>query len=78
MSTPTQSAIARLVEHHGGAAALSRKLDGRPPYQRIQEWLSRGWASPKYLFALKPLLPRGMKLEDLDADRLRSTEKEGA
>lgn len=72
MATTNESAISRLVAHHGGAAALSRKMGGRPPYQRIQEWIGRGWASPAYLFQLKPLLPRGIKLEDLNADRERA------
>jgi hypothetical protein len=66
-------AIVRLVEHHGGPVALSEKLGGRPVYQEISRWLRRGWASPMHIFKLKPLLPRGIKLEDLDADRERAS-----
>ena len=62
-------AISRLVRHVGGPAALSSRLDGRPPYQQIQEWVKRGWASPMHLFRLEPLLPPGMSIRDLAADR---------
>lgn len=70
--TPESPAIVRLVNHHGGPVALSAKLGGTPVYQEIQRWVRRGWASPMHLFKLKPLLPRGMKLEDLGADRERA------
>lgn len=70
--TPPSPAIVRLVEHHGGPVALSTKLGGTPVYQEIQRWVQRGWASPMHLFKLKPLLPRGIRLEDLDADRERA------
>lgn len=69
---PETPAIVRLVEHHGGPVALSTKMGGTPVYQEIQRWVQRGWASPMHLFKLKPHLPRGMKLEHLDADRARA------
>lgn len=69
MDTPKPPAIARLVEHQGGPVALSQKLGGSPAYQEIQRWVKRGWASPMHIFRLEPLMPRGMKLRDLDGDR---------
>lgn len=67
-----RSAIARLVKHHDGPTKLSKKLGGKPPYQEIQRWTSRGWASPMHLMKLKPLLPRGITLGDLYEDRVRA------
>lgn len=72
MDQTPEPAIRRLVAHHGGPTALSRLLAGRVPYQRISEWADRGWASPRHIFLLKPHLPRGMKVEDLAADRERA------
>jgi hypothetical protein len=78
MSSQRQSAIARLVDHHDGPTALSRKLGGRPQYQQIQAWVKRGWASPMHIFRLKPLLPRGIKLEDLYQDRMHADSEQEA
>lgn len=64
------TSIAALVKHQGGPVNVARRLG--IPYQRVQEWIGRGWASPKYLFRLKPLLPRGVTVADLDADRERA------
>lgn len=63
------SAIARLVAHQGGPSALSAKLGGIPAYQEIQRWVKRGWASPMHIFRLESLMPRGMKVRDLNDDR---------
>lgn len=65
-------AIVRLVEYAGGPVALSRLLGGEPPYQSIQQWVRRGWASPMHLFRLQPHLPRGMRVEHLAEDRQRA------
>lgn len=80
MSTQHESAIERVVRHHGGPTALSKKLGGYPHYQQIQAWVRRGWASPMHIFRLKPLLPRGVKLESLHEDRAnaRAGEQESA
>lgn len=72
MKQQHSSAIAKLVAHHKGPTAVSVKLGGTPVYQEVQRWVRRGWASPMHIFRLKPLLPRGMKLEDLNADRERA------
>lgn len=71
MEQTTHSSIERLVRHHGGPTAVARALGNVPVYQEVQRWVVRGWASPMHIFRLKPLLPRGMKLEDLAADRIR-------
>jgi hypothetical protein len=68
MSTIPDSAIARLVEHHGGPAKVAKLLDNNPPYQRLQEWVGRGWASPLQFLRLEPLLPEGLTIRDLYAD----------
>lgn len=76
---PTKkSAIARLVEHHGGATALSRKLDDGPVAQEIERWLRRGWAAPKHIPRLQPHLPRGIRIEDLYLDRMHAVHNEVA
>lgn len=75
MDDAQDSAIGRLVAHHDGPTEVSRLLGGKPAYQEIQRWVSRGWASPMHIFRLKPLLPRGMKLEDLNADRDRAVKE---
>jgi hypothetical protein len=67
-SNPTPS-IVRLVTHHGGPAALARMLDKPVPYQEIQRWCRRGWASPMHIFALEKFLVGEMKVQDLDNDR---------
>lgn len=78
-----ESAIARLVAHHGGLTKFSSKLDKRPAYQEVQRWLRRGWASPAHIFRLEPLLPEGMSVRDLYLDReaaqpARATKKKTA
>jgi hypothetical protein len=65
-------AIVRLVKHHGGTVKLSRKMGGKPVYQEIQRWVRRGYVAPVHLFALKPFLPRGIKLSDLHQDKVRA------
>lgn len=77
MDKSVDSAIARLVAHHDGPTEVSRKLGGVPVYQEVQRWVRRGWASPMHIFRLKPLLPKGMRLEDLDADRQRAAAASG-
>jgi len=64
----TTPAICRLVEHHGGPTAVSQKLGGSPVYQEIQRWVKRGWASPKHIFRLEPLLLEGMTVRALYDD----------
>ena len=76
-SAPEQPAIVRLVAHHGGPVATSQKLGGRPVYQEVQRWVRRGWASPMHIFRLKPLLMRGMKVEDLHQDREVAQQRPG-
>lgn len=68
MSTDPKPAIVRLVEHHGGPAKLAKLLGDNPPYQRLQEWVGRGWASPLQFLRLEPLLPDGITLRDLHTD----------
>lgn len=68
MNASKQPAIARLVAHNGGTTAVSKKLGGSPVYQEIQRWVARGWASPKHIFRLEPLLPKGMTVRDLYSD----------
>ena len=75
MDHKPDSAIARIVQHHGGPTATSQLLGGTPVYQEIQRWVRRGWASPMHIFRLKPLLLRGMKVDDLAADRLKAVDK---
>lgn len=72
MSTKKPSAIQRLVEHQQGPTRVSQLLGGKPAYQEVQRWLVRGWASPMHILALKPLLPPGLSIEDLYADRARA------
>lgn len=72
MTASTDSAIARLVDHVGGYARLSALLGGRPVYQEVQRWVSRGWASPMHILALEPHLPKGITIRDLYADRERA------
>lgn len=69
------SAIARIVEHHGGAAAVSVKFGGKPVAQQIQCWVRRGWASPMHFQRLLPLArPLKLGMADLYADRERERE----
>jgi hypothetical protein len=74
MSTKKLSAIQRLVDHQNGPTKVSQLLGGKPAYQEIQRWLGRGWASPMHILSLKPLLPPGVSIEDLYADRTRVRE----
>lgn len=69
MEQTSLSAIARLVAHHDGPVNVSKLLGGTPVYQEVQRWVKRGWASPMHIFRLEPLLPEGMTLRDLAADR---------
>lgn len=73
MEQRTETAIGRLVIHHGGPAAVSKLLGGSPVYQEVQRWVRRGWASPMQIFRLEPLLPDGMTVRDLYADREAAT-----
>lgn len=66
-------AIGRLVTHHGGPAAMSKLMGGRPVYQEIQRWVKRGWASPKHIFDLEPHLIEGVTVRDLNNDRVAAT-----
>jgi hypothetical protein len=63
------SNIKRLVDHHGGPVATSKLLGGKPVHQEIARWVARGWASPHHLFKLEKLLPEGMAVRDLAADK---------
>ena len=65
-------AISRLVEAHKGPVALARLMstpDAKVPYQEVQRWLKRGWASPFHIQALEPHLLQGITLDDLHRDR---------
>lgn len=73
----TTPAITRLVEHLKGPAKVSQLLGGKPVYQEIQRWVSRGWASPMHILALEPHLPPGMTIRDLYADRTRQRAEDG-
>lgn len=69
MQTDRVPAIVKVVQHNDGPTALSRKLGGKPPYQEVQRWVSRGWAASRHLFRLEGLLPEGVTLKDLADDR---------
>ena len=69
MNTKPDSAIRRLVDHQGGVTKVAAQLGDEFPYQLVQQWLSRGWASPMHFLALEPLLPPGLTMRDLFADR---------
>jgi len=71
MDNTTPSAIERLVDHYGGPVALSRELGGNPPYQAIQTWVKRRWASPMHIDKLERILPRSIKRQELHEDRAR-------
>lgn len=62
------SAIRRLVEHHGGAAKTATLIAEGFHYQQVQQWVDRGWASPIHFLRLQKLMPKGMTLRDLYAD----------
>lgn len=82
MTNQHLSAIERVVAHYGSLAALSRAMGGKPPYQEIQRWVGRKYASPKYIRRLEPFLPRGIKardlLDDLDRAMAKKAEQEAA
>ena len=78
MDQEPDSAIRRLVAHHGGPTAVSKALGGVPVYQEVQRWVRRGWASPMHIFRLAPLLIDGLSLEDIDSDRERFSAKVSA
>lgn len=78
MDNDQTPAIVRLVAHHGGPTAVSKALNGAPVYQEVQRWVARGWASPMHIFKLRPLLPPGMQLEDLAADRTAAMQRQEA
>ena len=64
------AAILRLVEHHGGPTATARKLGDAFPYQEVQRWVSRGWASPMHVLKLMTLAHElGITESQLLADR---------
>lgn len=70
MNSHPATAIARLVAEYGGPTKLSREIAAKVPYQHIQQWIVRGWASPLHYGTLLPLLPRaGLTVLDLIADR---------
>ena len=69
MSTQHLPAIVRLVEHHGGPTKVAQMLGSAVPYQQIQLWVRRRWASPMHIMSLEPLLLDGMTIRDLYADR---------
>lgn len=67
-----ESAIRRLVEHHGGATRTAALIADGFHYQLVQQWVDRGWASPMHFLRLEELLPDGMTIRDLYADRDRN------
>lgn len=72
MTTDASSAIARLVAHNHGPTRLSKLLGEKPAYQAIQQWVSRGWASPMHIMDLEPFMPPGMTVRELYDDRRRA------
>lgn len=50
--------------------AVSRATGNAVAYQEVQRWVRRGWASPKHILTLEPLLLDGMTLRDLHIDGL--------
>lgn len=67
-----ESAIRRLVEHHGGPTRTAALIGDGFHYQLVQQWVDRGWASPMHFLRLEELLISGMTLRDLYADRDRN------
>ena len=67
-----ESAIRRLVEHHGGPARTAALISDGFHYQLVQQWVERGWASPMHFLRLEKLMPKGMTVRDLYADRDRN------
>lgn len=68
MSKKHESAIHRLVDHHGGPTKVAALIGGGFAYQHVQQWIQRSWASPLHFPRLAPLLIDGMTLDDLYAD----------
>ena len=62
------SAIARLVDHHGGATKTAALIADGFHYQQVQQWVDRGWASPIHFLTLQKIMPKGMTMRDLYAD----------
>jgi len=65
-------AISRLVEAHNGPTALARLVstaETKVPYQEVQRWVKRGWASPFHFKALEAHLTQDITLDDLHHDR---------
>ena len=69
MSKKACSAIRQLVDHHGGPTKVAALLGDEFAYQLVQQWVHREWASPMHILKLEPLLPAGMTIRDLFADR---------
>ena len=72
------SAIRRLVEHHGGPAKTAALIADGFHYQLVQQWVDRGWASPMHFLRLEKLLPKGVTVRDLYADRDAANERKRA
>jgi hypothetical protein len=70
--TRPESAIRRLVEHHGGVTRTASLIADGFHYQLVQQWVDRGWASPMHFLRLEKLLLSGMTVRDLYADRDRN------
>lgn len=68
MSTKPESAIRRLVDHHGGPTKVAALIGDDFAYQHVQQWIQREWASPLHFQRLAPLLVNGMTVGDLYAD----------
>ena len=68
MSTKPESAIRRLVDHHGGPTKVAALMGDGFAYQHVQQWIQRDWASPLHFPKLTPLLIDGMTIGDLFAD----------
>jgi hypothetical protein len=72
------SAIARVVRHHGSIAETARQLAAlsdyaakvRPKPQHIGAWLRRGWAASSHARDLSRIAPTGITTDDLVADRM--------
>jgi hypothetical protein len=77
MNAPT-SHIRQVVDHIGGPVATSKALGGVPAYQEVSRWVERGWASPHHIFRLEPLLPAGVTVRDLFADKEAAKRREKA
>ena len=79
MEPKPPSAIRRLVDHHGGVTKTAQLLGEDFAYQSVQQWLDRDWASPMHFLKLEALLPAGLSIGDLYADRERAKQpKESA